>query len=635
MLQIEDFRPTVYNNPNSSSSHIPSFQRRDTRSPVQSSLVHQPAHAQYGLSSGAANDDSFAAFHESSVFATPRPSQDGLPVDSLDDLTSSQLPDLMPSESWLLGGHYLPKSMGRLSHHRESSLSSLGSAGPASPFSHNTSNPHIAVTDSASDGFADMSSHENTYYQLAKTIGSGPDAVYAGYPSLGAEHGASDVPFQTMANMRRPRGERGGLLPAPELYGTGRSHPPSVASSVAGDSPVTPSMHEPEDDRRRKTGLSSVPKLDRTMTDVYADELYSPNFMITSASPPHVHMAVSPHHDLFAQRLHAANSQHLTAAHSPASTSSRSKSPFRQGSPLAPTLHDMSSVSRLRFNSAQQIRDQQKAEQDAQALRQQMNIKSEPETPKTISPKDAMLEFHEPEGEANMPLFPPHDGGFLYDGLAKQHVPHLETGHVFNRAPAGQDSSNAHYGYSASPHPPSIQLPQHYPFIAQPRHVHDSSARRSSTGSSSNETPESLGRPARSNAGGGTYTCTYHGCALRFETPALLQKHKREGHRQVQGLAPTQRPDGGVPPSLMSQAGPHRCDRINPSTGKPCNTVFSRPYDLTRHEDTIHNARKQKVRCNLCTEEKTFSRADALTRHYRVCHPEAEFPGKHRRRGAH
>jgi uncharacterized Zn-finger protein len=90
----------------------------------------------------------------------------------------------------------------------------------------------------------------------------------------------------------------------------------------------------------------------------------------------------------------------------------------------------------------------------------------------------------------------------------------------------------------------------------------------------------------------------------------------------------------GMTSSLLnSQAGPHRCDRINPSTGKPCNTVFSRPYDLTRHEDTIHNARKQKVRCDLCTEEKTFSRADALTRHYRVCHPDVELPGKHRRRG--
>src|SRR5205814_2313768 len=67
----------------------------------------------------------------------------------------------------------------------------------------------------------------------------------------------------------------------------------------------------------------------------------------------------------------------------------------------------------------------------------------------------------------------------------------------------------------------------------------------------------------------------------------------------------------------------HRCKHINPSTGKPCNSVFSRLADLTRHEGTIHNAHKQKARCYLCTEEKkTFSRNDALTRHMRMVHPE-------------
>ena len=80
------------------------------------------------------------------------------------------------------------------------------------------------------------------------------------------------------------------------------------------------------------------------------------------------------------------------------------------------------------------------------------------------------------------------------------------------------------------------------------------------------------------------------------------------------------------------QAGLHICERINPSTGKPCRTVFSRPYDLTRHEDTIHNSRKQKVRCHLCTEEKAFTRNDALTRHMRVVHPDVDFPGKKKRR---
>jgi hypothetical protein len=77
-----------------------------------------------------------------------------------------------------------------------------------------------------------------------------------------------------------------------------------------------------------------------------------------------------------------------------------------------------------------------------------------------------------------------------------------------------------------------------------------------------------------------------------------------------------------------SQTGPHRCERINPTTGKPCNIYFSRPYELTHHEDTIHNTRRLKLQCALCTVEKLFSRKDALTRHLRVAHPEVEFPGR-------
>ncbi|KAH6888456.1 hypothetical protein B0T10DRAFT_488212 [Thelonectria olida] len=144
----------------------------------------------------------------------------------------------------------------------------------------------------------------------------------------------------------------------------------------------------------------------------------------------------------------------------------------------------------------------------------------------------------------------------------------------------------------------------------------------------SKQSPTASARPIDTGAAVGTYTCTYYGCTLRFETPARLQKHKREGHRLKQATNNDSRPELNV----GTPAGPHRCDRINPSTGKPCNTIFSRPYDLTRHEDTIHHIRKQKVRCDFCTEEKTFSRADALTRHYRVCHPDVEYPGKHRRR---
>lgn len=207
--------------------------------------------------------------------------------------------------------------------------------------------------------------------------------------------------------------------------------------------------------------------------------------------------------------------------------------------------------------------------------------------------------------------------------------------------------------------PPAVpgtvrQIPQQYPFVPQSRRQTSNLSNVSEEFPASLQSMESSSseygaetsitqKPSHTSADTGTYTCTYHGCTLRFETPAKLQRHKREGHRNSAVLIGNSNNNGGdesgsggsgmTSAALRNtQNGPHKCERINPSTGKPCNTIFSRPYDLTRHEDTIHNARKQKVRCHLCTEEKTFSRNDALTRHFRVCHPEHIDLGKSRRR---
>lgn len=121
---------------------------------------------------------------------------------------------------------------------------------------------------------------------------------------------------------------------------------------------------------------------------------------------------------------------------------------------------------------------------------------------------------------------------------------------------------------------------------------------------------------------GSCYSCTYHGCETRLDTATQLQRHKREVHRS----------NGNRNDIRNTQAGPHRCRRFNPSSGKRCDSVFSRPYDLTRHEDTIHNVRKEKAKCCFCPEEKCFSRNDALTRHMRVVHPDIQWPGKVKRR---
>lgn len=615
---------------------------------------------------------------DASSLAVPRGVQSA--SSNVDDLSNnlSHPPDLMPSEPWALASQYAPKSAGRLPHQRESSLSSLGSAGPASPFSQNISNPQIAVSDSLGDGFSDMQMHDgsnSSFYQLAKSM-TPHDSMYPGYQSLNSiEHPDMSYPLATSA--RRPRTDKAGLMPAPDLSNghSNRSYPPSVASSTAGgDSPATPPFGDTglEEDKKRKTSRFNVrdtklpaqdpgspeadaslhdpPKLDRTISDIYSDELYSPSFAITSASPSQMQTVASPSNDIFAQRLQAANSQHLSAGQSPASSLSRDRSPFRHDSPLAQTVnHDFSqgssAVNDFRFDPSQQVRRPERAGPDADLLGQQIMANTEPETPKTISPKDAMLEFQGSDADSSNfpPLFPqPSSCDFGNMEQTPKPAPSFDQFGNFTRLPAHQGPQAAANNFSfVPPHMPGgMHIPQQYPFIANTRQRQDSTPKLSSesSGSSSRVTPVGLRKPNGATADGGTYTCTYHGCTLRFETPAQLQKHKREGHRQPHGLSagPSRQPEEITPATntlLNSQAGPHRCDRINPSTGKPCHTIFSRPYDLTRHEDTIHNARKQKVRCHLCTEEKTFSRADALTRHYRVCHPDVEFPGKYRKRG--
>jgi len=414
------------------------------------------------------------------------------------------------------------------------------------------------------------------------------------------------------------------------------------------------------------------------MTDIYADELYNPNIQITSvsqATTPAPTVMISPQNDIFSQRLQAANNQHLSASNTqaPLTIPPRERSPFRQGSPLAPTANNFASQSsNVRFGTATHMREQQKAEADARALQQQIARTSPGQTTaSTISPKDVDLVYRESEEDANTPLFPPPQQRLSpayrpQPSIAQEHNEHddqMSQRSYGSMATSRRESSSAFstssqpaqqhgFNFTTPVVPGGIRrIPQQYPFIPQSRRqtsnmsnlTEEFPASLVSMDSSSSEyAPESTEnkKPLGASADTGTYTCTYHGCTLRFDTPAKLQKHKREGHRNSASAVSSGGDEkGGMTSAALrnSQAGPHKCERINPSTGKPCNTIFSRPYDLTRHEDTIHNARKLKVHCPICTEEKSFSRNDALTRHLRVVHPQyadAQQAGRRRRAGS-
>lgn len=627
-----------------------------------------------------------------------------------DDIWQSQEDQLMQSEqsgissSWHFANGKLTPTSAR-SHQRESSQSSLGSAGPASPYNHNTSHPQVVLPPDSAGGETYYDglpvADQTTYYNFSKTPSQTQDQYlpavfqqnYNFHPYSTSANYNSMMPMDKHAMMRDDE-----TMSVPDYGHSGR---PSVASTQG--SPATPIGNGFEESNRKAGEISTlqdrwmgsssqfypyteyhnsntIPKLDRTMSDAYNDELYSPNFSFTSAAPSQESRMLSPsqNSDVFSQRLQAANSQHLSAStQPPLGNQSRRRSPFRQGSPLAPLPHrgfnSQHTSQQIRLGTAAHMREQQKAESDARVLEEQIR-RSSPElsTPKTISPKDAVLDYHGTEEDAAMPLFPQtqqyrfpkptsQESQDLDDTSSQQSFASMQTSRRPSSSAYSNNSSqatprNRSFAFAPPSVPGATHLPQQqYQFVVQQRQQAQNMADRSSqmpvalpsvessNGEYATDASE-LKKPAKTTADSGTYTCTYHGCTLRFETPAKLQKHKREGHRQsaplISGVTTSARrasSDGGsgmTSAALLrnSQAGPHKCERINPSTGKPCNAIFSRPYDLTRHEDTIHNARKQKVHCQFCTEEKTFSRNDALTRHMRVVHPEVDFPGKTRRR---
>ncbi|KAF2642468.1 hypothetical protein P280DRAFT_374590, partial [Massarina eburnea CBS 473.64] len=422
--------------------------------------------------------------------------------------------------------------------------------------------------------------------------------------------------------------------------------------------------------------MRPVPKFERTYTDVAADYAYDPNAVVaqTQSIPqkPAANTLLSPYrtsnsNDVVQRSLHAAQ---MARSQSPSSSGSRGDSPFRRGSPYRPASNSFQSP-RMAVGTAAAAREQ-KAEADAAYAMKSQVSQAEEAQPETISPKDALLDYREADDDSKVPLFPDggaseydhqYNGGDRYRNATQsnfdttsqqpfrrdswatpQFSPNFSTSvSSTSQAPssfafaAPSVQSNVHNlpfnstsQYRSVPHMPatSEQNPEF------PAHLTSMESSCSEMEPSS-QASERLQKPADSKADSGTYTCTYHGCTQRFETPQKLQKHKREGHRNAAniGMSPSASMTSAALLERNSQAGPHKCERINPTTGKPCNTIFSRPYDLTRHEDTIHNIRKQKVRCALCVEEKTFSRNDALTRHMRVVHPEVDFPGKHRRRG--
>jgi hypothetical protein len=610
-------------------------------------------------------------------------------------------------------------------HQRTSSASTVASVGPASPFSQNSLFPQIAQPEYAapshSADFWDFSGPQvdQSSFSFSKHPLSQTDSFFLhapGYTSVQSvhtpaahlamkgfaidHHNLEDLPTEVAHSSRRSMSSVGQSSPATPRSTADDTDNKPVKTNSNGEIPMTQSTVSWDycllfDTTEYRQSNPNV-QLHRTESAAYQDELYNPaNF----AAPPHSsaksnNSFLTPHRNLVNERLQTAN---IARSVSPSSVS-RERSPFRHGSPLAPAQDAWNSP---RMGTQAGLRQQQK-EETAQAEIAQHRPALKREPTKTISPKDALLDYTDndqaplfqdtiPTGykqhfggteqfppnyfsqgnaafAATLPTSQPNVTGFRASNSADG----LAIGN-FNISPSMQGQGQLQPPFQATQYQqantnmnasyPTTSLTEPTPDFPAHLTSMESSMSDGNPGPSSQEGPSvSIQRPDDTRANTGTYTCTYHGCTQRFESQPALQRHKRDFHRsQAQnnrdsgpesgansvspsspGARSTESPvpsdvdESGMTSAALlarnSQAGPHKCSRINPSTGKPCNTVFSRPYDLTRHEDTIHNNRKMKVRCPHCREEKTFSRNDALTRHMRVVHPEADSYGK---RGRH
>ena len=605
------------------------------------------------------------------------------PPPMVEDFSQQSWNNTYPDNAYLIPSpqHQYNPSLSYRTHKRLASDSSVASIGSDSPYPQSTAYPRIVDPDVQSIHSAHLESWEHSQSNVAQ------------YPKVAyAQPSNSDLFYSQGFQNFNPASNDAVSMMATQ-----------TAMSQAMNQQRGSNMNGPQNTSRRAFGggvdtssdmRSNTPQLDRTISDAYQDELFNPA-MAQPAPSSQPRQQQAQGNTAFSDLLQVANSNHLTArSASPIVNSiSRQRSPFRESSQYAADgvhANPSNPAGATRLNSAAQLRLQQKHEADAHAYAQH-HPPSRHEylnATKTISPKEAFLDYDNTEEDAKMPRFQQiklepgfssqNSNGRMNRGDTNessnndQGYPSMAT----SRSESSSSSATRQSGSSFPLLPPSAPaIPQQYPFISESRRQSSSlrsgsdqvpefpasltsmESTKSETGQAENVkiTPEAdesfrsppssqeapSSRPANTTASSGSYTCTTPDCYSRFDTSTKLQKHRRDAHRaasQYTASSPTtptsathntQAAANNV--SRNNAPGPHKCDKVNPQTGKPCNTEFSRSYDLTRHEDTIHNSRKQKVRCHLCTEEKTFSRNDALTRHMRVVHPDVDFPGKSRR----
>ncbi|KAK2814346.1 hypothetical protein FQN49_008214, partial [Arthroderma sp. PD_2] len=324
---------------------------------------------------------------------------------------------------------------------------------------------------------------------------------------------------------------------------------PSV-STLSHNSPATPQTsfpEESEDGSKLTHGMTRIPvdvhgwldeyllfddtdnlpsHMTGSLTDSFQEEMYNPALQhLRSASSqrnkPQTQQQQQPYagyrtRNVMADRLQAAQQGHMTAqAHSP-----HDASPWAQPSTVFQNaLHQPSHL-----NSG--LRGMEL-----------MSHGGPEEQPKTISPKDAMLEFHDSPAESgNMPLFPSQAEASDFEAAVATTLANTDFSNdafaPFSSS-ASQNTPQPYFlGQSATD---MLQFPTTTGQQQQQQHQNQQTSADfaaalagldSGSGDRKMEDHDSdlpTGRPEDTASDAGTYSCTYHGCTRRFDTPARLQ----------------------------------------------------------------------------------------------------------------
>ena len=125
---------------------------------------------------------------------------------------------------------------------------------------------------------------------------------------------------------------------------------------------------------------------------------------------------------------------------------------------------------------------------------------------------------------------PPTYGGAATPGV-------MQTGSVTTRHVGSQQYmiQRDHSQMTQPGQQPSVQQQAllREQMIQRMRQQQRQSGRQTRMNSNPKSQAQQVQRPHDTSFDAGIYSCTYHGCFLRFDSPAKLQRHKREGHRQV------------------------------------------------------------------------------------------------------